>query len=280
MQLAQTMPRLQDRYRHLWPAVYWLVTAIGAVWCFLIVFGVVPYGTCGNTGTVPCDSYSYWAVDSTPYTWETNLEYRYSPAFLWIIGPLQALSFEVFLAIWTGLHIVALVWLRAGWFLIVPGLNEDVLRGNISTFIAVAAVLAIQRSAAWWAPVLLTKITPGVGLVWHAVRRDWRGVGICLLVTGAIVAVGFLVSPDPWRDWFDSVLNAPQTYEVGHPLGPVWLRVLIAAGIIGFAARTDRAWLVPLGLYVAVPGLWWFNLGLFAAVPLLLRYRAARPDPA
>lgn len=272
--------RLIDRYRALGPAIYWTLTVIGAVWCFLVVYGVIPYGTCGNTGTVPCDAYSYWAVDSTPYTWETNLEYRYSPAFLWIIRPFQAFPFELFLGVWTGLHVAALIWLRAGWFLIVPALNEDVLRGNISTFLAVAAVLAIQRSAAWWAPALLTKITPGVGLVWHMVRRQWRDVATCVALTAGIVGIGIIVSPDLWSAWLDSLLNAPQTYEVGHPLGPVWLRLLVAAAIIGIAARTSRAWLVPLGLYVAVPGLWWFNLGLFAAVPRLLRFRADRTEPA
>src|SRR5918999_752305 len=107
-----------ERYRAVGPALYWTITVIGAVWCFLIVYGVVGYGTCANTGTVPCDAYSY------------------SPAFLWAIAPIKALPFELFLAIWTAAHVAALAWLRAGWFLVVPGLNEDVLRGNVSTFIA------------------------------------------------------------------------------------------------------------------------------------------------
>ena len=275
MQQTVTRPHFLARYAALPSALYWLVTAIGAAWCFLIVYGVVGYGLCGNTGTVPCDAYSYWAVDSTPYTWETNLEYRYSPAFLWIIAPFQLLSFEVFLGIWTAAHIGALIWLRAGWFLIVPGLNDDVLRGNISTFIALAAVLAIQRSAAWWAPVLLTKITPAIGLLWHAARGEWRSLAACALVTGAIVVVGTLLAPDLWRAWVDTVLNAEATYELGHPLGPVWLRLIMAGAIVVVAARMGRAWLVPIAMLVAVPGLWAFNLGLLAAVPRLLRRERA-----
>ena len=277
MQLAHAMPRFQQRYRHLWPAVYWLITAIGTVWVFGIVYGVIPYGTCGNTGTVPCDAYSYWAVDSTPYAWETNLEYRYSPAFLWIIRPLQLLPFDAFLAIWTGLHIVGLVWLRAGWFLIVPGLNEDVLRGNISTFIAVFAVLAIRHSAAWWTPVLFTKITPAIGLVWHAVHRQWRSLAMAAALTAGILLVGWITEPDLWAAWFDSLLNADQTYEVGHPLGPPWLRLLLASGVVVAGALTSRAWLVPIAMLVAVPGMWWFNWGLLAAIPALLRWPPATP---
>ena len=31
-----------------------------------------------------------------------------------------------------------------------------------------------------WAFVLLTKVTPGVGLLWFAVRREWRSLAIAL----------------------------------------------------------------------------------------------------
>lgn len=270
MQLALTRPRFLDRYPALPRAAYWVVTIIGAVWCFLIIYGVVGYGLCGNTGTVTCDAYSYWAVDSTPYTWETNLEYRYSPAFLWVIGPLQNLPFEAFVGIWAGLHVAALIYLRAGWFLIVPGLNDDVLRGNISTFVALFAVLAVQRSAAWWSPVLLTKITPAVGMAWHLVRREWRELGVAVGLTAAIVAVGFIVNPDLWRAWFGTLANADATYELGHPLGPLPVRLVLGALVAAAAAWTNRAWLISIAMLIAVPGLWAFNLALLAAIPRLL----------
>lgn len=276
MQPATALQRVLERYRALGPAIYWTITAIGAVWCFLIVYGVVGYGHCANTGTVPCDAFSYWAVDGTPYTWETNLEYRYSPAFLWVIAPIKALPFEAFLGIWTAAHVAALVWLRAGWFLIVPGLNDDVLRGNISTFIALFAVLAIQRSATWWTPVLLTKITPAVGLVWHAVRGEWRALTLTVVVTGAIIGIGFVLQPALWGAWFGTLAAADSTYEIGHPLGPIWLRVAVAAVVTGFAAWTGRAWLVAIATFLAVPGLWAFNWALLAAVPRLIRWTPDR----
>ena len=273
MQVRQAYRPLVDRYQAVGPAIYWTITVIGAVWCFLIVFGVVAYGLCGNTGTVPCDAYSYWAVDSTPYTWETNLEFRYSPAFLWAIAPIKWLPFDVFLALWTGLHIAALIWLRAGWFLIVPGLNEDVLRGNISTFLALFAVLSLRYAAAWWVPVVLTKITPAVGLIWHAVRGEWQSLAILTGALAAVVAIGFAIDSELWRGWLASVANSDATYEAGHPLGPVWLRVGIAAIVTAFAARTSRAWLVPVAMFLAVPGLWAFNWGLLAGIPRLLNWR-------
>lgn len=277
MHAAALRPSAFERWRPLLPAIYWLITLIGAVWCFLIVFDVVPYGLCGNTGTVPCDSYSYWAVDATPYRWETNLEFRYAPAFLWAIAPIKWLPFAAFLAIWTGLHVAAAIWLRAGWILIVPGLNEDVLRGNVSLFLAVAAVLAIRRSGAWWAPVLLTKLTPGIGIVWHAVRREWRSLALAVGVTGAIVMVGSVIDSRLWSAWVDTLLHAEATYEVGHPLGPPIVRMAMGAAIVAFGAWTSRAWLVPIAMFVAVPGLWWFNWALLAGIPRLLRRAEEAP---
>ena len=64
MHPAIALQPVLESYRALGPAIYWTITAIGAVWCFLIVYGVVGYGACANTGTVPCDAYSYWAVDA------------------------------------------------------------------------------------------------------------------------------------------------------------------------------------------------------------------------
>ena len=43
MQLAAAYQPVLDRYRALAPAIYWTITAIGAAWCFLIVFGFVGY---------------------------------------------------------------------------------------------------------------------------------------------------------------------------------------------------------------------------------------------
>lgn len=276
MQLAQAYQPVLARYRALGPAIYWTITVIGAVWCFLIVYDVVGYGLCGNTGTVPCDAYSYWAVDDTPYRWETNLEFRYSPAFLWVIWPIAQLPWEAFLGVWTAAHVAAAIWLRAGWLLIIPGLNDDVLRGNISLFLAVAAVLALRRSGAWWSVPLLTKVTPAVAMVWHAARGEWRSLAEAVGLTAAVLLLGLVVDPNLWAAWVDTLVNADRTYEVGHPLGPVPVRLAIAAVIVIVGARANRAWLVPIAMFVAVPGLWWFNWALLAGIPRL-RQSAGTP---
>ncbi len=72
--------------------------------------------------------------------------------------------------------------------------------GNITLLIALAVVAGFRWPAAW-AFVLLTKVTPGVGLLWFAVRREWRSLAMALGATLAVVAVSSLVAPGLWRDW-------------------------------------------------------------------------------
>ena len=80
-------------------------------------------------------------------------------------------------------------------------------------------------------------MTPGIGLAWFAVRREWRQLGLALVVTGAIVAVSFLFDPALWRQWIDVISASSSTpTTVGWYL-PVALivRLPIAIAIAGVA---------------------------------------------
>ena len=259
------------RYRR-WTLLYWTLTLAGATYCAAVILGIVPFGGCGGDLTM-CDGAAYYFAPPDPYGWELRPEgvapYRYAPAFLIPVAPLRLLPWEAFATLWFALHVGAFLWLRAGWMLAVPGLQDDVIRGNVTVFLAVAVVLALTRSAAWWMPVLLTKVTPGIGVVWHLARREWRELAIAIGATAIVVAIGFAWSPGLWIEWLRSLAAGPETYEVGHPLGPLGLRLVLAALLTGYAAVTDRAWLVPVALLVAVPGLWPLNFALLAAIPRL-----------
>ena len=87
-------------------------------------------------------------------------------------------------------------------------------------------------------------------------------------MTGGIVAVGFIIDPGLWRAWFDTVLNAEPTYELGHPLGPLPLRLALGAAVTAYGAWKGQAWLVPIAMLIAVPG------------PVGLQPRASRRRPA
>ena len=143
--------------------------------------------------------------------------------------------------------------------------------GNIHAFLAVAIVLGF-RWPATWAFVLLTKVTPGVGLLWFAVRREWRNLAIALGATAAIVAVSFAIAPSLWAEWIDvlggrsGASNADLGWSWRSRCGPC-SRSPPASSI--WAARTDRRWLVPVAAVLAMPVLW----------PNVLRRRRRR-DPA
>ena len=99
--------------------------------------------------------------------------------------------------------------------MLLPPVFIELAMGNIHAFIAVAIVLGFRWPAAW-AFVLLTKVTPGVGLLWFAVRREWRNLAIALGATAAIVAVSFVIAPALWAEWLD-VLAGRSGAPAGWP---------------------------------------------------------------
>jgi hypothetical protein len=133
--------------------------------------------------------------------------------------------------------------------------------------------------------VLLTKITPGIGLLWFAVRREWRQLAIALGATAAIAAASALVMPDAWREWVDVIIgNAGKGGTWASVPVPLWLRLPAAVAIVVWGARTDRRWTVPVAAMLALPALWYGGISmLLAVIPLLDRDRAApvrTPDAA
>ena len=61
---------------------------------------------------------------------------------------------------------------RGAYTIPVPGVIEDLVRGNIHVLLAVT-ILAGFRYPGAWSFVVLTKVTPGIGLLWFAIRREW-----------------------------------------------------------------------------------------------------------
>ncbi len=235
------------------------------------------------------EAYCYWFPGlADPYArsnWTQPIAYVYSPAFLQAIAPLKALPWEAFLAAWTMILLLAVRYLAGArlWAVAIAFAVLEVLGGNIHLLLAVAIVAGFRWPAAW-SFVLLTKVTPGVGLLWFAVRREWRNLGIALGATAALVLVSWAVAPAAWADWLD-VLAASTTKTVGTwaaiPI-PVWLRLPFAAAVVIWGARTDRAWTVPVAAMLALPALWFGGASmLLAAVALASgRVRGAAPPPA
>ena len=208
--------------------------------------------------------------------------FRYSPAAAWLFLPATWLSWEALILAYLLLNVTALAIMAGRWTPILlvafPPILLELLNGNIATFLALA-IWAGMRWPAAWAFVLLTKVTPGVGALWFAARREWRNLVIALGATAAIVVAGLAIAPAIWLEWFRSLTIAA---AVSPPAGipPIVLRLPIAAAIVVYAARTDRAWLVPVAAFLAQPILWLHGTAILtASIPLWWeRERWRRPN--
>jgi hypothetical protein len=231
------------------------------------------------------DAYTYWTADpASPYGATapgTAQAYFYSPAFAQITAPIHVLPWQVFIALWTVALTVALVWQAGLWtalaLLLVP-VFVDLTVGNIHLVLGAAILLGFRWP--WtWAFVVLTKITPGVGLLWFAFRREWRSLAIALGATAVVAAVSFAFNPSLWFEWvgvLTAAASAPDwTFIV--PI-PVWFRLPVAVAILFWGARTDRRWTVPFASCIALPVLWLNGFAMLVAMlPLLARTASETP---
>jgi len=124
----------------------------------------------------------------------------------------------------------------------------------------------------------LTKVTPGVGLAWFAARGEWRRLAIAAGATTLIVAFSFWLAPTAWEEWVRLLLDRSQDVSQTPGwlvnLGPLALRMPVALALVEWAARTDRPWVVPLAVILAMPVIWPNTLAVAVAVVPLLRRRA------
>ena len=225
------------------------------------------------------DMHTYWATGagfgyatSNPYVIGA---YLYAPAFAQVLGPITStLPWPWFAALWTAAICAAYIWLVGRWafpIVLAGAMALELYLGQIDVFIAAAIVIGFRYPAVWAFP-LLTKVAPGIGLVWFVVRREWRNLAIALTATVAIAGVSAVLAPQLWHDWYDLLRRSITDRQVveGAYLGiPVWLRLPFALGIIVWGARTNRHWTVPIAVLLAMPILWInvFAL-LIAIVPL------------
>ena len=256
---------------------------IVAGWLATLFTLVVVTGAAHSLGY---DAYSYWSIDFNDLygrAISSNFAlgaFRYTPPIAFLFGPLGALPWWLYLALWEATMLSIVVWLGGRWMLValaLPPVALELYHGNIHLLIAAAVALGF-RFPGLWSFVLLSKITPGVGLLWFAVRREWRSLGWALGMTAVIALASALVAPGYWAEFVRSILsnlNEPQYYSVPPP---VFIRLPLAAVLVIWGARTDRPWTVPVGALLGLPIIWPHGLTVaLAAIPFLrLGDQAAR----
>src|SRR5215218_7627685 len=166
--------------------------------------------------TVGFDAFAYWSVNiRDPYA--THIgglgSFLYTPVLARLFAPASNLDWPTFLWLWLASLLATAIWLggrrRWLWVLALPPVALELYHGNIHLLMAAAIALGF-RYPATWAFVLLAKVTPGIGLLWFAVRREWRNLAIALGVTAAIVAVSLIVDGEVWVGWLSFIGSTPE----------------------------------------------------------------------
>jgi hypothetical protein len=233
------------------------------------------------------DAYAYWTVDpSNPYTASapgSAQAFFYSPAFAQLTAPIHLLPWQVFIASWTVVLTALLVWQAGRWtaiaLLLFP-VFVDLTVANIHLLMAAAIVVGFRWP--WtWSFIVLTKITPGVGLLWFAFRREWRSLGIAIVATVLVSAVSFAMAPSLWRDWFNLLVAASRAPDMQFivPIA-VWYRLPLSIALLYWGARSDRRWTVPVASCIALPVLELNGFAMLVAVIPLLNPPSAESPAA
>jgi len=236
------------------------------------------------------DARAYWAL-SLDDLYARGLvggedAYLYSPAFAQLFVPFTWLPWTVFAGVWAALNLVALTWMAgpviAALLLVIPGspVIDEVGTGNIHLLIAAAIVIGFRGSAAWAFP-LLTKVTPGVGVLWFAGARQWRAFLIAIGATFAISAVSFVIGPHLWFDWADVLtgnVDRQIPTEIAIIPGPLWARTAVAGVVALIGGWRGWRWSVPVAATLALPVPWSSGLSVLVAVIALARQRVKQAD--
>ena len=93
-----------------------------------------------------------------------------------------------------------------------------------------------------------------------------------MLATAAIIAVTATFMPGLWRDWFELLGSSTGSSTVpGSVPIPLLIRLPFAIPIIGLAAMKGQRWLLPVGVLLAMPVIWWGSLAILTACVALKR---------
>ncbi len=199
------------------------------------------------------DLYGGWIVGGAD-------SFQYAPVFAQLVAVVRSvLSYDAFIAIWRAVDLAIVVYLAGPLTLPVllwGPVASEVNAGNVNLFLALAVAIGLRHPGAWTA-VLLTKITPGVGVLWFVVRREWRSLATVAGVTAVVVAVSFALSPGQWVAWAALIAGHSSDNVVTFPYWvPLLVRLPIAAVLVVVAARFGWRWIVPLAATLAAPVLY------------------------
>lgn len=255
------------RTRRLWVAAALMLSVIVDAW-LIPVMAQWPPGV---------DLFPAWSVDlADPWfgsdRWMTGFDlFRHSPVvaqfaslFSWV--PWIAAQL-VFLVVQVA-AIVLMAGRRWPYVVLFPGVFWNLYFGNVDLLMGAALVAGFRYPGAW-ALFFLTKISPGIGVLWFAFRGEWRKFVIALGTTALIVAGSFALAPDLWFRWFEA-LQAWQRFPQMAVVPALMVRLPFAVALVWFAARTNRKWILPIACLLAIPNPWFVTFAILGATVALI----------
>ena len=231
----------------------------------------------------PDDVHAYWSFSlADPYGSSIGgvNAFLYSPVAALLVLPLHVLPFEVVRLLLVAADVACLLYLAGSWgfaLLALPPVFADVAAGNIHILLGTAIAVGF-RYPATWAFVLLTKVTPGVGVLWFAVRREWRNLALAAGVAAALAVASVMLVPGWWPAWIASLRSSTGSVVTAPVLttAPLVVRLVASAVLVAWGAWSGRRWTVPLAAVLALPAVWVMGSSmLIGAIPYPRRGRRA-----
>jgi hypothetical protein len=235
----------------------------------LLVGLIVGLACASGAFPAPVDGLAYWRAGTSaalyPERWSEIREglLFYPPVVAQVSALLQPIGWQVFV---TALMVLCFgsFWYCAGRLSVpllllgVPyllGIGPQAfstflgfaLLGNLQWPLAAVVILSLRRPALWAVP-LITKVTISIGWWWHPLRGEWRAAATGAAVALAIMGASYAADPALWGEYVGFVSRNLAAVDPPMPTFPVplGLRLLTAAVLLVWGARTGRAWTVPV----------------------------------
>jgi hypothetical protein len=244
-----------------------LALGLGIGWAVVVLVTLTRFGN-------PVDAWCYYGFDSTE-PWRADGCFLYAPPVATVMEAVRGvMPFEAFTFLLRASAMLVLIRVAGpaiGLALFIPAVAIELNAANINMLI-VAAVLVGFRYPWAWAFVALTKVTPGIGMLWFAVRREWRHFAIAAGATGAIAVASRVLAPEMWQQYFAALGSEPDA-----SIWLIWWRLPLAAMVVVWGARHDHRWALVVAVFLALPR--WYYLSPVVLIGLLPLVRMPRPLP-
>jgi hypothetical protein len=140
---------------------------------------------------------------------------------------------------------------------------------NVHLFMALAIVLGLGRWPWLFSVGAVVKLSPGLGIVYLALRRRWRDAAIASILGAVIVGVSYVIDPQLWQAWLGSIQGRADI--TGNSLLPIpyaaravaGLALAVAGGVLG---RRRGELLLVGAITIANPNLALNGFAVLAAV--------------